>query len=840
MHPDPDENDILSRRREARRLRALADHGPPARARPPAAESLLELAAQGCDAPIAMLTLVTAERVWITAGLGVDMPASFPIEEGICSHVVRAGAALEIPDLADDSRFARMPYVTGPPGLRFYHGHPVIDADGHALGAICVMDTRPRRLAGPQRDTLARLAQLACEMLDSRRQLLQAQRLAATIDQSDDEIYIVREPDLRVRYMNTRARASARVKGLDVPATWGFRLDEVVGWRDVDAVLRAMERLQAEGGRRADLETEDDFGGGVSRPVSLRLSRHEFEGDRAIVVRVSDLSVRRALEQALAESRGRWRFALECVGLSVIDWDLPSGKGTASVEALRLSGARHRLGHDAECGQVSREDWRRHVHPDDLGAVLAAVDAHLLGKAPDYRVAYRLVRFDRRTIHVVEHGRVVARDERGAPTRLVAVQRTASSAAAAAAGPTASAGLHAIGPTDARDAPSDPGMVLRQLWEGSGTPMVCVDVDGRVVHVNAAFCHLAGRPAAALTGRALVAGLGPRWRALADAFRTAREEGLGFETPLDLDADMPSGVPAMRLTLQVEPTRLAGEATAIVAALHPRAPVHGSPGAVDVSDLERLRRDNETLQRQLALITTSLSHDIRAPLQALHAFLRGSAAGGAAGERDDRLDVAREASERLEGLAARLIDYARGLRQPASGSGVEATAVFTAAWEALGSHRNTGAQLSIDPLPQVAADAALLRTVADNLLSNALKYARPGVPVRVEVRAETTACAGGETRIAVRDNGTGFPEQQAHRLFEPFQRLHPDVAVDGTGLGLASVKAIVERHGGRCGAFNNEDAPGATFWFTLPQLAPADDAGAARAAALRMAAKRAA
>jgi light-regulated signal transduction histidine kinase (bacteriophytochrome) len=119
----------------------------------------------------------------------------------------------------------------------------------------------------------------------------------------------------------------------------------------------------------------------------------------------------------------------------------------------------------------------------------------------------------------------------------------------------------------------------------------------------------------------------------------------------------------------------------------------------------------------------------------------------------------------------------------------------------------------IQPLPDVLGDPDLLRLVFTNLVSNALKYTRGREPARIEIGAQPGA--GKDVTLYVRDNGVGFDMRYVDKLFGVFQRLHHAHEFEGVGIGLANVRRIVHRHGGRTWAESDLGA-GATFSFTLP------------------------
>jgi len=120
----------------------------------------------------------------------------------------------------------------------------------------------------------------------------------------------------------------------------------------------------------------------------------------------------------------------------------------------------------------------------------------------------------------------------------------------------------------------------------------------------------------------------------------------------------------------------------------------------------------------------------------------------------------------------------------------------------------------IHPLPTVRGDPTLLLLVLRNLLGNSLKYSAGRRPARIEVG--TVNVPGAEDIVYVRDNGVGFDMKYAHKLFGVFQRLHRADEFEGSGIGLAHVRRIIQRHGGRVWGVGVPDQ-GATFYVALPR-----------------------
>jgi signal transduction histidine kinase len=183
------------------------------------------------------------------------------------------------------------------------------------------------------------------------------------------------------------------------------------------------------------------------------------------------------------------------------------------------------------------------------------------------------------------------------------------------------------------------------------------------------------------------------------------------------------------------------------------------------------------------------------------------------GEGQRYLDVIEDASRRMAELIDDLLALSRMARVEMLETQVDLDQLL---YETLAGMemdlRGRDIVWTISPLPRVRGDTSMLRQVLVNLLRNAVKYPRPRKPARIEIgRAANEA---GRVVLFVRDNGVGFDMGSAGKLFGVFQRLHRADEFEGTGIGLANVRQIIARHGGRVWAQASPDQ-GATFYLTL-------------------------
>ena len=223
----------------------------------------------------------------------------------------------------------------------------------------------------------------------------------------------------------------------------------------------------------------------------------------------------------------------------------------------------------------------------------------------------------------------------------------------------------------------------------------------------------------------------------------------------------------------------------------------------------------DTVNKELEAFGYSVSHDLRAPLRHLDGFAR--LAIERIGDSDDKtreyLTKISRSSAKMGDLIDDLLALSRASRLDLNAQPVDLQALVSGVREECmhdAGQRNI--EWQIGTLPQVQGDQALLRQVFTNLLSNAIKFTRNCEQAVIEVHAELTA--DNEVQISVRDNGAGFDMRYADKLYGVFQRLHHESEFEGTGIGLAIVRRIVERHGGKVWAVS-APGDGAVFYLTL-------------------------
>ena len=226
--------------------------------------------------------------------------------------------------------------------------------------------------------------------------------------------------------------------------------------------------------------------------------------------------------------------------------------------------------------------------------------------------------------------------------------------------------------------------------------------------------------------------------------------------------------------------------------------------------------DLEKSNRELESFSYTVSHDLRAPLRHISGFIelfRKETGESLSAKALHYMEVINDSARRMGQLIDDLLAFSRMGRTEIAVRRVEMNALLEEVLQGIADdidRRNI--TFTRGPLPDTQGDVSMLRLVLANLVSNAVKFTmKTGHPV-IEIGCDTN---NGESVFYIRDNGVGFDMRYADKLFGVFQRLHPEKDYEGTGIGLATVQRIIQRHGGRVWAESEPDR-GASFYFTLP------------------------
>lgn len=274
-------------------------------------EQIVALAAEICDAPVSLVSVVEGSRQWFKAGIGWDETET-PRDVSFCGHaILEPERALVVPDAASDERFADNPLVTGPPGIHFYAGVPLIAENGHALGSLCVIDRVSRELSAAQLRMLERLASVAAIRLRAGTERRALERLIEVTARSDAVIesaldaIVSSDADGRIIAWNPGAER-----------TFGFTAEQAIGTSLGGLIVPPSLRASHEKGLSRYLETgEAKILGKRLELSAMHREGHEFPVEltvtevsaepRTFTAHLRDITERREVERLLREQNAR-------------------------------------------------------------------------------------------------------------------------------------------------------------------------------------------------------------------------------------------------------------------------------------------------------------------------------------------------------------------------------------------------------------------------------------------------------------------------------------------------------------------------------------------------------
>lgn len=369
---------------------------------------------------------------------------------------------------------------------------------------------------------------------------------------------------------------------------------------------------------------------------------------------------------------------------------------------------------------------------------------------------------------------------------------------------------------------NDP-VFAKAILETIREPLIVLDNSLRVVLANRSFYRMFEVTAEETVGRALVQIGDGQWDV--PALKSLLEEIIPQESSFEgfeVDHDFPKlGHRLMLLNAR----RIEGEGERpdmILLAFQDETARRAAEGraAAYAAELERSNRDLEDF-------ASVASHDLQEPLRKIRSFgerLEDACGDTLEGRARDYLTRMLGATGRMQALIDDLLTYGRISTKARPFATVDLRRIVAEVLRDLDvAAERAGASIEVGPLPIIEADPSQMRQVFQNLIGNALKFRRPDVPPKIKIQGETITAARDPLeprpqkacRITVRDNGIGFDPKYSARIFQLFERLHSRQEYEGTGMGLAISRKIVERHGGSITA-TGIPGQGSTFEIMLP------------------------
>ncbi|QYM78011.1 PAS domain-containing protein [Horticoccus luteus] len=372
-------------------------------------DDLARLAAALCDTTMAAVTFIDEQHLWFKARLGFTTSAT-PRDDSLCAHaIVAPGGLLVVADTSLDPRFAHHALVRGEPFIRFYAGCALFSPDGHALGTLCVFDSRPRDLTATQQQHLLRLARLASGHIAAHSTAPAAADQPPALQLFDHNplpLWIYDRETLRFLTVNDAALAR-----------YGYRREEFLQRRITDirppedaAALESAVR--ASNGFRASGRWRHCRRDGTLLHVDVFTHDVDFAGRPARLACSIDVTEQENTLAALRESEARFKLAARAVSDVLWDWDLRANT------LWRSDGYQTAFGYPPEEIQPGLDSWSDRLHPEDRERVVQSLHAAIAHVESSWSAEYRFRRRDGSYAFIHDRG-LVMRGADGHPVRMV-------------------------------------------------------------------------------------------------------------------------------------------------------------------------------------------------------------------------------------------------------------------------------------------------------------------------------------------------------------------------------------------------------------------------------------
>jgi len=536
--------------------------------------------------------------------------------------------------------------------------------------------------------------------------------------------------------------------------------------------------------------------------------------------------------KALKISEERWHFALEGAGDGVWDWNPQTNKVYFSKQWKLM------LGYEEDEIENKLEEWDKRVHPNDKEMVYKALNQYMAGKIPAYAVEHRLLCKDGSYKWIHDRGKIMVRDKDGKPLRFLGTHTDISEW------------------KTVQEEVKKIGKHYQALIEKAPDGIVLIGIEGNFKYISPSARKMFGySPTEDITGHPdefthpddlpLVLSLldnliqdpsqvptlqyrfrdkDGQWKwvestfsnllfdssveAIVINFRDITDRKLADEEISKLNQELEQKVIDRTNELEKRSRELIDNEAALLNLVEDLN--------LKSEELQRSTAQLEVTNKELEAFSYSVSHDLRAPLRAISGFVSilmedYEKVLDAEGKRI--CNIIHSNAIKMGQLIDDLLSFSRLIRSELHHSKVNMDSLVKGVISDFETnHDLSKKKLIVQDLPESFGDANLLKQVWTNLISNAIKYSSKNENAQITIGSYPEK---NEVVYYITDNGVGFDMEYVHKLFGVFHRLHSVNEFEGTGVGLAIVQRIINRHQGRVWA-EGEIGKGASFYFSLP------------------------
>jgi PAS domain S-box-containing protein len=778
---------------ETRRLAALRRYDVLDSAPEEAFDEITRMAARLFNVPVSLVSLVDESRQWFKSRVGLELTQT-PRDISFCSHALNRRDVLEIADATLDERFRENPLVSGAPGIRFYAGVPLSSPEGHVLGTLCVIDSRPRSLDEREKDLLRSLGRQVVGQLELRRVSAELARREEHLHQAFEAAGLgtwawdlgseeVRLSDQALQLLGLKEADTVR----SIDSLCSLFLPE-----DAAAARRLFDACLAGQASRVRLEAKALAGGSALRWLQIegKVYTEAANGRRRLSGVIRDMTGQKAREEVVRTSEHHFRsyFEMPLVGFAESSADMRWIEANARFCDM--------LGYTWE--ELRSRSWASLTHPEDLHLDLAQFKEVIAGRSDGYSLEKRYLRKDGSILHAEISVRCLRRPDGSAESFAAMVQDISERKTVELA----------LRENERR---------LSLIFNNSTDAMALLRVEGdgrfRIVSANARFVE----------------------RLAATGDNMFIEDIVDLPLPPDgggvFGVDTATGCPTAERLARIaasggdvetfeERTR-AGEGVLFgETVLTPVPDVSGRCVFIlyssrDITERERDKKQRDLLEAQLrqaqkmeaiGTLAGGIAHDFNNILGAIIAYtdLALMDQGDPEAQKEDFGQIMK-ASDRAKKLVEQILSFSRQQKQERRP--VRLQPVIN---EVLRLLRSTipatiTVHVAVQPdAPTVVADPTQIHQVMMNLSTNA-SHAMRGEGI-LGVRLERVVMdersdrdvpnlrSGSYALLTVTDNGHGMAPQTVKRIFEPFFTTKPPG--EGSGLGLSVAHGIVKEHDG--------------------------------------------